>query len=89
MNKLFNDAYGLIEDMAQNHYQRRSECSPVEKTQPKRGMYEVSNFDYMNAKVDAMYQMLDNLSITPLAIVAVVTSNCEIYGVHGHITIEF
>jgi hypothetical protein len=37
MNKSFNDAYDLIEDMAQNHYQFLSERIPVEKTQPKGG----------------------------------------------------
>jgi hypothetical protein len=34
MNKPFNDVYGLIEDMAQNHYQWGNERTPVEKTQP-------------------------------------------------------
>jgi len=42
MNKPFNDAYALIEDMAQNHYQWGSEHAQVEKTQSKAGMYEVS-----------------------------------------------
>ena len=32
MNKPFNDAYSLIEDMAQNHYQWGSERAQVEKT---------------------------------------------------------
>jgi len=50
MNKSFNDVYGLIDDMAQNHYQWGSERTPVEKTQPNGGMYEVDDFDHMNAR---------------------------------------
>lgn len=39
----------------------------------------------MSAKVDALTQKINNLSITRLAIVAAVTPNCEIYGLQGHI----
>ena len=85
MNKRFNDPYALIEDMAQNHYQWGSERAQVEKTQPKAGMYEVSNLDHMNARVDALYHKLDNLSLAPPATAAVVAQNCEICGVLGHI----
>jgi len=42
MNKSFAAAWGLIEGMAQNHYQWGSECAPAEKGQPKAGMYEVA-----------------------------------------------
>ena len=55
MDKPFQEAYELIENMAQNHYQWGSERTPVEKSQPKGGMHEVSNFDHMNAKVDALF----------------------------------
>lgn len=88
MNKPFNDAYSLIEDMAQNHYQWGSERAQVEKAQPKPGMYEVSNLDHMNARVDALYHKLDNMTLVPPATAAAVTPNCEICGVPGHIAAE-
>jgi len=56
MNKPFAEAWGLIEDMAQNHYQWGSERALAEKVQPKAGMYEVSSFDHMSAKVDELYK---------------------------------
>lgn len=54
MNKPFNDAYALIENMAQNHYQWGSQRTLVEKSQPKEGMYEVSSFDHLNVNVNAL-----------------------------------
>lgn len=38
MNKHFNDAYALIKNMVQNHYQWGSGRILVEKTWPKGGM---------------------------------------------------
>jgi len=35
MDKPFQEAYELIENIAQNHYQWGSERTPVEKSQPK------------------------------------------------------
>lgn len=35
MSNPFHDAYTLIKNMAQNHYQLGSECTPIEKTQPR------------------------------------------------------
>lgn len=49
MNKSFNDAYMLIENMSQNHYWWGSEHTHVEKMQLIGGMHEVSSFDDMNA----------------------------------------
>jgi len=63
IKKSFNDAYSLIEDMTQNQNQWGSERTPIWKTQPKAGMYEVNDFDHMNARVYALYHKLDNLSI--------------------------
>jgi len=42
----------------------------------------------MNARVDALYHKLDNMTLTPPATVAAVTPNCEICGVLGHIAAE-
>lgn len=65
-----------------------SERAPVEKSQPKDGMYEVSSFNHMNAKVDALTQKINNFTITTIATVASVTPNCEICEVQGHVTAD-
>lgn len=78
MNKPFHVAYVLIKDMAQSNYEWRREHILIEKTQPKGGMYKVSNFDHMNVKVDAIYQKLDNLSIT-LAVTVADVCNAQDY----------
>ena len=51
-------------------------------------MHEVSNFDHMNAKVDALFHKLDNLKLAPPATVAAVNPNCEICGTPGHVAAE-
>ena len=84
MDKEYNVAYNLIENMAQNHCQWGGERTQVEKSQTKGGMYEISGLDHIHAKVDALTQKLDNLAITPPATVAAVTPNCEICGNPGH-----
>ena len=45
MNKNYTEAYALIEDMAQNHYQWTNERALTAPTPSKKevGMYEVSN----------------------------------------------
>lgn len=45
MDKLFNEAYHLIRNMAHNHYQWGTECAKVEKTPQKGGMFEVNGLD--------------------------------------------
>ena len=47
-------------------------------------MYKVSNFNYMNAKVDALTQKINNLSITPIANITVVTPNCNMWSPWTH-----
>lgn len=71
--------------MAQNHSQQGSERAPVEKALLNGGIYEVSSFDNINAKLDVLYQKLDNLSIAFTATAVIVTPNCEICGVVGHV----
>ena len=51
-------------------------------------MYEVSSFDHLSAKVDALYKKIDSLTITPPAPVAAVAPNCEICGTPGHTPTE-
>lgn len=85
MNKPYDEACALIEDMAQNHFQRGSWRSFVEKSPQKGGLYKVSTLDHMNTKVEALYQNIDILNITHAVIAAVVTPNREIYRVVGPI----
>jgi len=58
MNKNYTEAYALIEDMAQNHYQWTNERALQTPTPSKKeaGMYEVSNYGHLAAKVDALTQ---------------------------------
>lgn len=84
MDKPFEEAYKLIKNMAQNHYQWGGECISVEKSQPKGGMYEVSGIDHVNAKVDALTQKIESLTITPAATMAAVALCCDLCGVPGH-----
>lgn len=51
--------------MEKNHHSRGSACEIAEKSPQKGGFYEGSPFDHMNAKVDAMYHKIENLSISP------------------------
>jgi hypothetical protein len=88
MDKPFLEAYQLIENMAQNHYQWGSERTNVERSQLKGGMYEVSGPDHVNAKVDAPTQKIESLCVSPTATVAAMTPNCEICGVPGHFAIN-
>lgn len=60
----------------------------MEKSQTKGGMYEVNGINHVNAKVDALSKKIESLTITPAATIVVVTLNCEICGVPGHITSE-
>jgi len=91
MNEKYTRAYGLIEDMAQNHYQWTNErvitavnASPSKK---EEGMYEVSHFDHLAAKVDVLTQKFNKMSISAVS-PAFVLPPCEIYGVFGHIGVD-
>jgi hypothetical protein len=74
MDKPFLEAYQLIENMAQNHYQWGNKRTPVEKSQLKGGMYEVSSLDHVNAKVDALTQKIESLCVSPAATAATMTT---------------
>lgn len=84
MDKQYEEAYQLIENMAQNHYQWEGERASIEKPKPKGGMYEVSGIDHVNAKVDALTQKIESLTITPAATVVVVTLSYDLCGVPGN-----
>lgn len=84
IDKPYEEAYQLIENMAQNHYHQGGERTSIEKPQPKGGMYEVSGIDHVNDKVDALTQKIESLTITPAATVAAVAPRCDLCGVLGH-----
>jgi hypothetical protein len=88
MDKPYNQAYQLIESMAQNHYQWGNERTTVEKPQTKGGMYEVSELDLVKAKLKALTQKMESMTTTPAATVAATISNCELCGIQGHVVAE-
>ncbi|XP_050875600.1 uncharacterized protein LOC127079234 [Lathyrus oleraceus] len=88
MDKLYDEAYELIENMAQNHFQWGGEHVVVEKPNLKGGIYKVNGIDRFNAKVDALTQKIESLAITPAAIVVVITPNCELCGTLGHTNVD-
>ncbi|XP_050885042.1 uncharacterized protein LOC127088160 [Lathyrus oleraceus] len=88
MNKPYPEACVLIEDMAQNHYQWGTERVQVEKKETKGGIYKVSSFRHMNAKMDALTQKVESLVINPTATVAAGHPGCKIYGTLEYVTVE-
>lgn len=88
MNKPYPKACALIEDMAQNYYQWGTEHTQVKKKETKRGIYEVSNLDHVDAKMDALTQKVESLVINPTTTVVAVQPECEICGTPGHVTAE-
>jgi len=64
MNKMKDEAYNLIEEMALNNYSWSSE-----RGQPKqvRGKLEVDALTLLFAKVDAMMQRLDCLNMNTMS----------------------
>lgn len=61
MNNLQDRAYNLIEDTEKNHHSWGSTQEKIVKAPQKVGLYEVSMFDHMYTKVDALYQKIENL----------------------------
>jgi len=91
MNKNYTASYALIEDMAQNHYQWTSEraITVVAPSHSKKevGMYEVSALDHLSAKVDALFQKFDKMSVSAVT-PAPVLPQCEVCGIVGHAGVE-
>lgn len=84
MDKPYEEAYQLIENMAQNHYQLGGERTFVEKLEPKGGMYEVIGINHVNAKVDTLTQKIESLTITPATTMDAVAPSCDLCGVLGY-----
>lgn len=57
-DKPYDEAYELIENMAQNHFHWGGECAATEKPTSKGEMYGVNGIDRVNAKVDALTQKI-------------------------------
>jgi len=93
MNKNYTTTYGLIEDMAQNHYQwtneRATTAVNASPSQKEAGIYEVSPLDHLAAKVDALTQKSDKMSINVVSPSSSILPPCEICGVFAHIDIDF
>ena len=89
MNKKYTATYALIEDMAQNHYQWTNERAIIAPTPSKKevGMYEVSSFDHLAAKVDALTQKIEKTNVSAVTPTSV-SPPCEICGVFGHIGVD-
>jgi len=66
MKKNYTEAYALIEDMAQNHYQWTNERAITASSSSKKeaGIHEVSNFDYLAAKVDALTLKFEKMNVS-------------------------
>jgi len=87
-NKNYTEAYTLIEDMAQNHYQWTNERAVTTSSPSKKeaGMYEVSTLDHLAAKVDALTQKFEKMNVSVVTPTPV-SPYCEICGVFGHIVL--
>ncbi|KEH33336.1 hypothetical protein MTR_3g435880 [Medicago truncatula] len=89
MNKDFTTAYALIEDMALNHFQWTEEkgiinSSPFEK---EASMNEISSFDYLSTKVNALSQRLDHMNTCAVAPTSFLPP-CEACGISSHFSID-
>jgi len=89
MNKDFTTAYALIKDMALNHYHWTDEKTltvflPSEK---EAGMNEISSFDHLSAKVDALSQKFYNINISVVTPTSIL-SPCGACGILGHTSID-
>lgn len=75
MNSPQDLTYNLIEDDAKNHHSWGSVYDRSAKAPQNGDIYEVSQLDHMNSKVDASYQKLENLIVAQSAstLVTVVT----------------
>jgi len=70
MKKNCTEAYALIEDMAQNHYQWTNERAITASTPSKKeaGMYEVSDYEHLATKVDALTQKFEKLNVSTITL---------------------
>ena len=89
MNKDFTTAYALIENMALNLFYWTDEKVVVNSSPSKKeaGKNEISSFDHLSTKVNALSQRFDNMNacaVTPTSI----SPPCGACGISGHPSIE-
>jgi len=75
--------------MAQNHYQWTNERAITASSPSKKeaGIHEVSNFDHLAAKVDALTLKFEKMNISAITN-APASLPCEICGITGHIGVD-
>jgi len=68
MNKNYTEAYTLIGDMAQNHYQWTNERAITASSPSKKeaSIDEVSNFHHLAAKVDALTLKFEKMNVSAI-----------------------
>ena len=83
MNKIEDETYNLIEEMALNNFQWSTK-----RGQAKRfgGKLEVDALTLLSAKVDTMTQSLDRINVN--AVNSSAPSPCEICGSTEHVTLN-
>jgi len=76
--------------MAQNHYQWTNERAITASSPAKKeaGIHEVSNFDHLAAKVDALTLKFEKMNVSAITN-ATVSPPCEICGIFGYIGVDF
>jgi len=84
MNKIEDEAYNLIEEMALNNHQWSNE-----RGQPKRvgGKLELDAIALLNTQVDAVSQRLERLKVNVTSS-NVPSLSCEICGSVNHLTVN-
>lgn len=80
MNKDYDDAYVVIEDMVQNHYSRGIECTPTQEDPQKGGLYKDRTLNHINAKVDALLSNFHKLSVSVIASAIPSYEICKVNG---------
>ena len=89
MNKDFTTAYALIEDMALNLFQWTYEKAVVNSSPSKKeaGKNEISSFDHLSTKVNALSQRFDNMNACAVTHTSI-PPPCGACGMTGHPSIE-
>jgi hypothetical protein len=75
--------------MAQNHYKWTDERAITSSSPSKKeaGMCEISNYDHLAAKIDALNQKFEKLNVSVISSTPA-SSSCEICGISGHIGVD-
>lgn len=92
MNTSKDAVYTFNQDMVKNHNLWGSDCELTTKAPQKGGLYKVSPFDHMNAKLVALYQKIKSISITlatSIILVTLVVQSCELCRVNKHTASDF